>query len=689
MLVRWEGTDTSVEVQRNPKIHTPVIEGTLGHLFLADRAALSNRLQSDPAGLFAQRLRESGKGNWVSGAELTTSLTELGFARADITAAWKRASRKFGQVPGVMTRGEGSKKRYKWDSAATEMDELPPVAADRSVSSHEPLSPSDLAEVPKPPAEAQPELAPLESESAPKVPQHPQGRSDSMAPVLTKLIGRVMADRVDHDAVENTLRDTPPGDSEAALEWALRALVGLNIPDHVLDAIRARPARAGAKLEGLSEAVLRRLLMELQSAPRLEFVAALACVPKRMEALKTLSVSQLVGNDAALDLTKIVREDLVALRSMNRPLSIGVRRHFVSRCVGHNRGEQSVALSLALMDLILEDGLPSAPEDLELLSDVMTVLELAIRSSRHLLASEQLAKMGALLAALPFEANGGRSSILAALSRLHAQELSDRRWWKGLTADHLGELSQGALDRAFNSPTIGETIVRPLVQERLRDATSRRQLAWTLAAPVSVSNHIDVDQLAGALRRSEGHDPWLGRLMGAVGNASQMEVLRAELDRTEERLAAERGEAKLTQAIIAELRAENGRLSNRLDELAAATREQHRADERLQTSRTNAELLDILTSVAQLAIAMESGIKQLEPDQLLGRLISSLSMIDLEPSARAGDTVSYTPTIHQATERSIREGELVSVLRTGWVWKRHDDDVVLLRAVVAKKQEGN
>src|SRR5262249_44891026 len=70
------------------------------------------------------------------------------------------------------------------------------------------------------------------------------------------------------------------------------------------------------------------------------------------------------------------------------------------------------------------------------------------------------------------------------------------------------------------------------------------------------------------------------------------------------------------------------------------------------------------------------------PDAMVRMVRTRAGRSALEAVGRAGEQATFDRTVHEPISGSIRDGAAVFVVRPGYVWKKAEKDVLVLKAVV-------
>lgn len=280
----------------------------------------------------------------------------------------------------------------------------------------------------------------------------------------------------------------------------------------------------------------------------------------------------------------------------------------------------------------------------------------------------------------PFARTGGRSFLVATLFRQSPEQARSRSWWEGATFDELSEAGHGPLATALQDPTIAELVVRPLVDEALKQAESRSRLGQLISAPAPVARWVSGEGLKQALLRAGTRDE--------VASA-WAEVLTdtRELARMENRLSDAQSAARASEEKQQDLQQRISHLEHRLqvtgEELAAARAAQ--GDARgVHERQVRADLVRVLAKIA----AQVSQSPDASKDAGLMRSVSHAATREgLDAIGSVGNRSTFDPSRHDPMGQMISPEAQVTVVRPGYTWRDGTEAVVLLKAQVVANGE--
>lgn len=719
LRVRWEGETTTEELRFDGRRHVRVAKRSLSHLALVDSEHLQKRLLDDPASLFLQRLRETGRA--MNGADLRSDLQGLRLSTTAVSSAWKRSRQKLGKTDGIVTRGEGTKKTFQWRPAkdgATTADSAEsqlvrePVNAPPNLDGAQTARQMDLAawdskdgasDPPREPGALPERILSADGPSHEVVPYEkkgPDGGAATLSSPKTELSHALNLTRQGLASLIDELADGDPGQSvdrvlgqkrshalPSVAFAAVALLAGHIVAEDDIRFLERTPLKSAAFLDSLKESTLARLHTTASENEVRPMIGALRCVPKSDANLKELRLTPLPD----IELRRLVMRADSELRRLGNGVPPEIHRSVrqLSSHVLHTPNDRhiDVITLLTVGRWLLEAGEGKSGSDRELRSLLADRLTATIRVSSRSeeLSGEQLDVIRRLLEPLPFNMKGGRSGLLAVLARHYPPQLSDGRWWRGMTVDHLAVESHGDLGRALSQPEIGETVVAPMIKHHLDSASSRRQLSWALECPPVVADHIRPTTLVQALQRCTSFDPWFAEVINILGQTARIAALESDIEclRTEIQAAREDVDEANRQRedAVTQARREQEKALTAQREMRTI----HDDHEQIRAAEDRQLRIDSMRAVAAIATTVEAGLGTLSPSQLRMRLHAVMERHDVEPLGQPGDLTSFDPDHHDPAEPLIGRGDPVEIVRVGWLWHvETGQEVVLQRALVAR-----
>lgn len=281
------------------------------------------------------------------------------------------------------------------------------------------------------------------------------------------------------------------------------------------------------------------------------------------------------------------------------------------------------------------------------------------------------------LGQLALEPGGPRHAFLDALARVSRDSVTSPELWSGIQWDNVSALSRGPAGSVLAKEPVLVGLVRKSVDQLVLSMASRSALSAFFSLPQFATEHLDAADVVAALERVARSDVQVSNWVGALRDGPEQQATRAERDRLRDR--------DRTRATT---------LAAREDEIAGlkdALRDAHMRLEELQNTGgalSDRELrhaqIDAARSVAQVAATVEGDGLHLEHDQLVQKVFRLVERFGLVPSASRGDDVPFDPEKHSAPGARPEVGETVHVARTGYIWNRDNETVVVLPALVTR-----
>jgi hypothetical protein len=150
-------------------------------------------------------------------------------------------------------------------------------------------------------------------------------------------------------------------------------------------------------------------------------------------------------------------------------------------------------------------------------------------------------------------------------------------------------------------------------------------------------------------------------------------------------------ESETTAWEALDLLAKGGATASRRAELATVVRAAltsqasaaEESDDREWVARVRRAEGEGIRLLAELASAVEGLIdNETPPDAMVRMVRARVSRSALEAVGRAGEETTFDRKMHEPIGSPIRDGAPVFVVRPGYVWKKSDEDVLVLKTVV-------
>ncbi len=691
--VTWTDTGEQGTVRLGAGRAYLVTEGSLQHARLVDLEGLRRRLDSDPEGLFQQAMRESR--NPLSPGEIRSALVDLGLNKEQVAAAWKQHARALLRTPEV--EGAGKPARYVWRAQG-------PGAESRLASGEDvsPIAESQL-DPPGPTSNPQAETQPGHSARSGQAPASrltvdialPLGAAgadldeqsteadalaaDNADSTDVRAILAAALEGLDQDRVER-LATTIEDSNTAAARALLAEIIGERVAGEDVPQHRHDPTLAAQFLGALDETTLKRLADVAVDRRSSRLAGMLLGVSKKSRAIEAIDAPALMGPRQVqvliVDLIQWFERSSLSARAR-------AQNHVAWTAMRLSKSAERTALSNPVLVRFLDmlSGTGSRDQGLRANAQeaLVDLLAMGLRDpdrSGGAVEAHDLRTLARSIQGLPFNATGGRSSLLAALAvGGHAGELRDPAWWVGLEYDDLVAAGNGALGSVFALADVGDHVVQPIVSQRLSAMSNRRDLAWLFSLPPVVAQRAMVDDVAKAAWAIGTRDAWLGDLLGHLRDESGRRALEIERD---EAIRQYHDSQDATQRALASLAEAEDRVSRLQARVSASHTESHG----LRASNARQAKLDSLRTLAQIAVTVESSVGRLSPDQLFARVLAALGRQGIQQVGTRGQVVPFDPISHDPGLTSLGSGAPVIVTRSGYAWHDADEQLVLVKAVV-------
>ena len=286
-----------------------------------------------------------------------------------------------------------------------------------------------------------------------------------------------------------------------------------------------------------------------------------------------------------------------------------------------------------------------------------------------------LASLSRVASSVPFDRDGGRSSLVAALFRQAPEEARLPRWWERTEAGELAEAARGRLSRVLADETVARTYVAPLVTRLVAETGSRSGLSVLWGLPLPLARHVDARRLSRVVAEVASGDAVTAEWLRAMSNADVVEDLRRSVTSLDRDLLEARrleGEARTHVA------RSNEQLRRVSEQLAAA----RNADVSLRGNRDRQVRLDLLRAFAVLAAQVKQSEAARADTALVRQVDHACRREGLTELAAAGQQVVYDPAQHDSLTPNLSAGSAASVLRSGYTWADGGESIVLVKVQV-------
>ncbi|WP_144120864.1 hypothetical protein [Catellatospora sichuanensis] len=661
-LVRWGDGEEEVITAGNRVV--VVARDSLRHLYLVDPAALAAQFAADPKAIVLRLLRESLSPLTAGGAR--SQLEAYGLPAQAVADAWSAAQRGFAAIPNVAASGKGSGRTYKWVDmarpAATAKGDhpgghsAPATAAGVAPSDIEGAAPA--AEVAPPDAEeAAPasaaELAPPDTDEAAPAPAAEVATPDAEAATVAP------------PAVVAPAAEVAPRALSGSLAEVLAEAIGVENAD-VSDLVR-HPLRTGARMSGLSKAVIASLLASPHHRP---ISVLLLALPKHDDMIDGADLPP--ADEAVVEsLLAGASAEISAQREPDpacRTAAAWLIRRVSARVAVPGLG------SLVQVAGFVADGRQPDAAALEAAAGALARLLPQVPPEGR--ASVDLQGVAAVVACLPWTVKGPRAAVVAAAGRLAPEQVTARMWWAGASLRDLVACAAGPLGAVTSQAAVAEQVLAPLVGRELSTVATRTGLAFLLGLPREFAAQLPADSVAEALRRVAADEPVARGWVQALSGQTRITALEGELARARAEAAA-----ALDTAMAAE--AKERELAERYGRLEETVRAQHAHAVKLRASQERQVRIDVVRALAALAAEVEElAVNGSDARVLVERVRGLVAAQDLEAVGAVGERAAFDRQTHEALLDPPEAGSPVDVVRPGYWWRTSGESILVAKALV-------
>jgi len=312
---------------------------------------------------------------------------------------------------------------------------------------------------------------------------------------------------------------------------------------------------------------------------------------------------------------------------------------------------------------------PELDRCLRLLADLVD------SDARGDLSTWDLTVLARAVRAVPFDRDGGRTRLTAALHRRSPQEARKSRWWDRADAGQLAEAARGRLGNALDDDEIALGFVAPLVSKLVEETGSRSGVALVWGLPSQLARHVDGRRMARLIGEVASRDETTQAWFSALSNAEAVADLKHRLARLEEALTQARHRES-------EARDEADRLAVQLRRSAEQVAAARNADLSDRTSRDRQVRVDLLRTLAVVAAQVLQSEGARADAALVRQVTHACRREGLDGFDEPGQEVIYDPELHEALTVNLSAGSRAAVVRGGYTWTDGDKRVVLVKAQV-------
>lgn len=635
-----------------------VAHGSLNHFARLDPEGLQRAFDGAPRAVFEQALVDAQSP--LSAADLKGKLIQAGLAPASVDKAWEAVRQALEGSSDVKFTGERSARKFSWNGESR--TRLRAYIAGTSA------EPSD-------------DRAPEEPTSANSVQGEPTPWSTPRAESLDPAAASGVSEPVEVPEVP-AFPATGPREAKTLADGKQDQLE----PQGILAAMLTRVLATAAplSLDEIAGSVLR-IGSALSSVPVKE-LRVLADVPEEQRALVSML---LVAREREVRLWPNVPETVdpamagAAIEAAIGEVSRSERdrrllARFASRIL-QRTDLAAIPLPLVASAFVRSAGAESASELSQPLLDLAGALADRTKTSVGQEWDHTDAIIGEIARAvnrLPLDESGPRSRFLAALFEIRRKHLGNDLLWKNVDLDGLDLAAGGVMRRALLDDDVAERIIRPEVERYMAACSTRHGVARLIALRGSFARFIDAGAVTAVLERVARDDPKAGEWFRGLRqqdrmNAATLERDLAIQDAARARMLAE-GAEKRTEKALAER-----------DVARSALNRASQANVQASDAQLRQAKLDVLRSLASLAVTIKDSTAAKDDPALLQRLGFALRREGLVEIAVLGETVTYDPALHDAQGEHIDPGTSVSVGRSGYTYDSGDESLVLVKAHVS------
>lgn len=627
--------------------------GSLNHFARLDPAALQDAFEAEPRGVFEQALIDSSKPLAVS--DLKRKLVDAGLPAASVDKSWNALKKEIEGSPDVRVSGEGAARKLAWSGnpatrlAAFVRHELPTTAAAHEVDASGHGDDGVSATEPGGPAQV----------------DHENSEIAAMA------TGPRAADHGPEELTEAQDAVDPEGASRAGLIPALSRLLGADAPASMTDLIRST-LRVGAALSSVSGSDLKALAVAAESEEQL--LDVLLLVRERLIQSRQGARPQSLPPDVA----SAALESAVGEATRVPRVQVHFPR-FAARVVQRTALDELPLALIARVFVRAASCEDASSDPSRHLLDLASALADRVKTSvgqEWSSADSAIADIARGMNRLPVDSDGPRTRFLAGLYEIRRQHLDGELLWRNVDMHALDQGAGGALRRALLDPDLAERIVKPEVLKFAAECRTRHGLGQLIALRGSFAQYLDERTIAEAMSRVAKEDRKAQEWYEGLRQQSQLEDSMRQRD--DARLAADQARRAAGEA---EQRA--AKASADRDEAMAALHRASQSNALASDAQLRQAKLDVLKTLANLAVTIRSSVAAQEDPALLQRVGFALQREGLSETATTGETVKYDPVLHDAQGEHIDPGDAVSVGRPGYTYDSGDEELVLVKAHVS------
>jgi hypothetical protein len=711
--VRWEPSGDVEEVRLGGRNHL-VTEGSLRHETLLNPDRVRQRLEEQPTAVFVQQLREATRP--MNAKNLKDALQQMGLDAQAVASAWTSARKNLATVPGVIQSRDRTP-WYRWESdqahdaepgASTGTGQLSEAAGSQTTRNSagvgaelhkEPESqlrkegPASLADgmdnsagdnsplAVHPAGVAAGEGEPSDQSGSDTSPI--RGSRDSTPTIHPTVVDvRTLLDRAAADELNEHERDRLEelivAPNLSPLFRVLHACIFKTTPDaQAVGSLARTPLATARALSGFSAATWLAVAATAQLDESHEVGLLVCCLGKKSQKIDEADIPAAVTD---VGVGRLVTRMLIELERMT--FDERTDAHLGVSSAAHRIVASSILDSIQTSSLVrllrcLHLAASRRPAAAELETAVIDAIARRLRqtSGSSGLDDGELAILARAASSLPFTRTGGRSGLLAALSRDFAENLADARWWQGLTSEDLVLAGNGALGHVLTLEAVSKDFVAPLALKTVRAAKSRRELAWVLSVPPTVAGQVPVAEASRVAATIATTDPWM---------ASWLDHIREGQDRRKVEAEREQADSLRGQAEAALVKAQEAlqEMESRNERLQSMVAKSHQAAGELRSAQERQVKIDVMRSLAELGAMVAGSAGRLTDDQLVTRVESSLARQSVLPIGNRGSRMRFDPSLHDSSDMGLMSGEQVTVTRSGYTWETGQEAIVLVKAVV-------
>ncbi|MET7419737.1 hypothetical protein [Dactylosporangium sp. NPDC005555] len=424
------------------------------------------------------------------------------------------------------------------------------------------------------------------------------------------------------------------------------------------------PLRTAVGLGRRSDSELSNLLIDLPDGQHARAAALLLPVPRDLP-----DAGRLGSAEVAETMLHAAADELHAADAEERVAAGWLLRRLAEAAVLTPASIASLARVIRAAD--------AGPADIDAAVRVLAELLALTRPAET--ATVPLDVVVDAVSAMPLRPGSGRAAVIVAVARLWPDQVADTAWWRGASLTDVVDCAEGGLGGVTSLESVGERVIRPLVNAALVKAASRRALSHLLGLPAEFARQLPAGAVAGVFRRIGREDPTVAGWVAELSDTERADALRRDAAEAQKASAAATARAEAASQ-------EAAGLLDRSERLEEMLRRDHDEAVGLRSAQERQIRIDVVRSLAELAAEVEElAADSTGPDVLIDRVRAMVAAHGLEPIGAAGADAAFDPAAHKPIAGRPAPGSQVTVLRPGYRWRTLDDVLVIGKALVVKQ----